>query len=134
MSRASVLARGQAKAAEGRVDTCTIRRVTGETTNPTTGAVTPTYQSPDLYSGPCRFQNALALSEPHDVGEDFVRLLRIELQLPVSVTGLEVGDEVTCVSAAHDPDLAGRVFLVRDLAHKTEPTARRVQLTERTGS
>jgi hypothetical protein len=134
MSRASVLARGRAAAEAGMVDACTIRRVTGTATDPATGAVTPTYQSPDLYSGPCRFQQGMVQTEPHDVGEDFVRLLRLELQLPMTVIGLEVNDVVTCVSSVSDPDLPGRTFLVRDLAHKTDATARRVQLTERTGS
>lgn len=114
------------------VDACTIRRVTGESTNSTTGVITPTYTA--LYSGVCRFQQALVQTEPHDVGEDFVRLLRIELQLPMTVVGLQVGDEVTCTTSLSDQDLPGRVFLVRDLAHKTDATARRVQLTERTGS
>jgi hypothetical protein len=50
----------------------------------------------------------------------------------VSVTGLEVGDEVT-ITASRDPDLIGRAFLVRDLFHKTDASSRRVQLTERTG-
>lgn len=134
MTRASALARGRAAAEAGMIDTCTIRRRTGETTNATSGVVTPTYLSPDPYSGKCRFQQALVQTEPHNVGEDMVRLLRLELQLPMSVAGLQVNDEVTCVTSAYDPDLPGRTFLVRDLAHKSEATARRIQLTERTGS
>lgn len=133
MSRASVLARGQAAAEAGMVDACTIRRVTDTTTDDFSGAITNTYLSPNPYSGKCRIQSALARSEPHDTGEDYVLLLRVQLQLPVSVTGLVVGDEVTITAAANDPDLAGRVFLIRDLFHKTDPTARRVEITERTG-
>lgn len=135
MSRASVLARGQAKAVESMVDACTIRRVTGTTTDDFSGEITKTYLSPNPYSGKCRFQRsgAGAQAQQHDVGEDYLLLLRIEVQLPISVVGLQVDDEVTCDSSVHDPDLPGRVFLVRDLAHKSEATARRVQLTERTG-
>jgi hypothetical protein len=33
-------------------------------------------------------------------------------------------------ASAYDPDLPGRVFLVRDLFGKTEATARRVQVEE----
>lgn len=134
MSRESVLARGQAAAAAGMVDACTIRRITGWTDDDFSGVRTPTYLSPDPYSGKCRFQAARSEAQQHDSGEDYLLMLRSELQLPVSVTGLEVGDVVTCTAAARDPDLVGREFRVHDLFHKTDPTARRVQLTERTGS
>lgn len=132
MTRASALARGRAKAEAAMVDECIIRRVTGESTNTATGEVATTYTQ--LYAGRCRFQQALVQTEPHTVGGDFVRMLRVELQVPMSVTGLQVDDVVTCLSSVNDEDLPGRVFLVRDLAHKSEATARRVQLTERTGS
>lgn len=134
MSRASVLARGRAAAEAGMADACTIRRVTGGSSDQTTGVHTKTYASPDPYSGKCRVQSALARSQPHDVGEDYVRLLRLQLQLPLTVTGLQVLDEVTITAAAHDQDLVGRTFLISDLMHKTEPTARRVEITERTDS
>lgn len=112
------------------VDACTIRRRTGTTTDDD-GNVVPTY-GPDLYSGKCRIQQPNAQATQADVGEDHLLLLRIEVQLPMSVTGIEVGDEITVTASAHDPDLVGRVFLVRDLAHKTHATSRRVGVTERT--
>jgi hypothetical protein len=126
MSRSGVLAKGQVKAEASMVDACTIRRRLPDVTN--------TDLSPDPYTGKCRVQSALARSQPHESGEDYVLLLRLELQLPVSVTGLRVDDEVTVTASAHDADLVGRVFLIRDLFHKTEPTARRVEITERTNS
>lgn len=131
MSRASVLVSGQAAAEAGMVDTCTIRRRTAVTTNPDTGAVTPIYLSPDPYAGKCRVQQSLAQAEQHDVSEDYLLQLRLVLQLPMSVTGLLVGDEVT-LTASRDPDLVGRAFLIRDLFHKTDATARRVGVIERT--
>lgn len=134
MSRSSVLAKGQARAAASMTDACTIRRPTGGSTDQTTGVRTKTYASPDPYTGKCRVQSALARSQPHESGEDYVRLLRLELQLPVTVTGLQVLDEVTITAATHDADLVGRIFLVSDLFHKSEPTARRVEITERTDS
>ncbi|MFF0823059.1 DUF6093 family protein [Micromonospora haikouensis] len=127
----AVLARGRA-AAEARMrDACRIRRATGETTDDD-GNVIRTY-GPDLYVGKCRVQQTSAQAAQEDVGEDFQLMLRLEVHLPMSVTGLEVGDEVTVTASQHDPDLPGRVFLVRDLAHKTHATARRVGVTERTG-
>lgn len=112
------------------VDACTIRRRTGETTDPDTGVITPTYQQ--LYAGRCRVQQPTAQATAQDPGQAHVLMLRLEVQLPMSVTGLAVDDEVLITASAHDPDLPGRVFLVRDLAHKTHATARRVQVQERT--
>jgi hypothetical protein len=134
MSRASVLARGQVAAEASMTDACTIRRPTGGSTDQTTGVRTKTYVSPDPYTGKCRVQVLFVRSQPHDAGEDYVRLLRLQLQLPVAVTGLQVLDEVTITAAAHDADLVGRTFLISDLFHKSEPTARRVEITERTDS
>lgn len=131
MSRASVLARGQAAALAGMVDTCTIRRVTGWTTDDFSGTRVPTYLSPDPYSGKCRVKQVQALPENHDAGEDYVVLSRLQLQLPVSVTGVEVGDEVTMTASVHDPDLPGKVFTVRGPAEGSEITARRFEVTER---
>jgi hypothetical protein len=116
------------------VDACTIRRATGGgTTDPVTGYPTQAYST--VYTGKCRVQQRAAVARAHDVGEDQLMIVRFELQLPVAGTsGLQVSDEVTVTASAHDPDLVGRVFLVIELAHKSEPTARRVGVTERTGS
>jgi hypothetical protein len=130
VSRASVLARGRLAAEAGMVDACTVRRRTGTATDPDTGATTPTYAS--LYAGKCRVQQATAQAQQTEAGQDYLLLLRLEVQLPMSVTGLQVGDEVTITASAHDADLPGRVFTVRDLAHKTHATARRVQVIEKT--
>lgn len=131
MSRADVLARAQQAAEAGMVDTCVIRRSGGRTTDPVTGDVTELYSG--FYTGKCRVQQAQAQAQREDIGEDHLLLLRLEVQLPMSVTGLEVGDEIT-ITASRDPDLPGRVFRVHDLAHKTDASARRVQCLERTGS
>lgn len=133
MSRDSVLARGRAAAEIGMVDACTIRRAdAGGTTDPDTGYPTQPYTQ--LYSGSCRVQQNQATATTEDVGQDHLLLLRLEVQLPMSVTGLKVGDQITITASAHDPDLPGRVFLIHDLAHKTHATSRRVQCIERTGS
>lgn len=134
MSRASALARGRLAAELGMGDTCTIRRVTGETFDAFSGVPVKTYRSPDPYAGKCRVQQTRGESTQEDAGEDFFRLLRLELQLPISVVGLELNDEVTitAVGPRRDPDLVGRVFLIRDLMHKTDATSRRPQIVERT--
>ena len=135
MSRASVLARGRAAAEAGMIDACTIRRRNGETTDPDTGVVTASYLDPDPYVGKCRVQQITGTARPHDVGQDYLLIQRIDVQIPVVGTeGLVVGDEVTITAAVNDQDLVGRTFLVHDLAHKSEATARRVACTERTDS
>lgn len=130
MTAASLLARGRAAAERLQVDSCTIRRQTGTVTDPATGVITPTYTT--LYVGKCRVQQAQAQAQATEAGEAHLLLLRLEVQLPMSVTGLAVSDEITVDTSVHDPDLVGRVFLIRDLAHKSHATARRVQVTERT--
>lgn len=130
MSRTSAVARGRAAAEAGMVDTCTIRRRTGETTDAFSGEVTPTWMP--VYDGRCRFQQQQAQAQQTDAGQAYLLLQRIEVQLPMSVVGLQVGDEITCTAAVRDPDLVGRVFLVRDLAFKTDATSRRIRAEERT--
>ena len=130
MSRESVLARARAVAEAGMVDTCTIRRVAGETTDETTGAVTPTYST--LYTGACRVQQRTAAASPAEGGEAYALMLALEVHLPMSVTGLKTEDQITVTASEHDADLVGRVFLIRSLAHKTHATARRVGVVERT--
>jgi hypothetical protein len=132
VTRESVLAHGQAAAEAGMADTCTIRRQTGSTLDDLSGGVVPTWTA--LYSGKCRVQQALAQADEQDVGEDYQLRLRLTLQLPMAGTsGLKVDDEVT-ITVSLDPDLVGKVLLIRDLFHKTHATARRVGVTERTGS
>lgn len=130
LNPAAALARGRVASQALMVDTCTIRRKSAPVTSTVDGTVTST--TTVLYDGPCRIQQSAADARTEDVGEAFVHLLRVEVQLPMSVVGLRVLDEVTCDTSAHDPDLPGRKFLIRDLAHKTHATARRVRAEERT--
>lgn len=127
---AAALARGRVAAQALMVDTCTVKRKTGELTNRDEGTTTPTYTT--LYTGKCRVQQSQlgAASTPADPGEAAVRLVALEVQLPMSVTGLREGDLVTITAAALDADLVGRVFTVVGPAHGTHKTARRVQVQE----
>jgi hypothetical protein len=133
LSASSILARGRLAAEALMVDTCTIKRVTGRTTDPETGQVTQTTTT--VYGpGKCRVQQQGGISRPHDLGEAQVFLVRLEVQLPVDTSiGVQPDDLVTVLSSSLDPDLPGRVFYVRELAHKTHATARRIQVEEVTG-
>ncbi|HEX5543683.1 MAG TPA: DUF6093 family protein [Micromonospora sp.] len=132
MSRAALLARARVAAEAGMVDACTIRRpVAGEDTDGE-GNVVTSYADPDPYTGKCRIQQRTVSSAASDVAEDQQVFLTVEVQLPMSVYGLQIGDEVHVTASVSDPDLPGRVFRVTSLAHKTDASARRVQCTERT--
>lgn len=133
MSRESVLARARVAAEEGMVDTCLVERPReGATTDPATGVITSVRDT--IYSGPCRIQQAAGLSgsQQEDVGQANLLMLRLELQLPITAPALKVEDVVTLTASTRDPEMVGREWLVRSLAHKTDASARRVQISERT--
>lgn len=129
---AALLARGRRAAEALMVDQCAIRRRTGESTDPVSGVVTPTYAT--IYAGRCRVQQpgTGAQAREESPGEQYALLLRLEVHVPMSVTGIEADDEVVITASEHDPDLVGRVMIVRDLAHKSHATARRLGVQERT--
>jgi hypothetical protein len=134
MSLASIRAQAQARTEAVRfTETCTVRRATGETTDPTSGAVTPTYADPDPYEGPCRLKQHNAAASSADAGEDYVLLQQPELHLPMSADLLQPGDEATITASTADEHLVDRVVLVRDLPGDGNTSARRYGVTERTG-
>lgn len=112
------------------VDACIVRRQTGQNRE-ATGEAVPVYGQ-TVYAGRCRLQLRGLAGQNMDVGEQRVDLLRAELQLPIAVTGLAVDDRVE-ITASLDPDLAGRLFRLSDLFHKTHATARRVMIEEVVG-
>lgn len=130
MSRASVLARGRAFAAQGFVDTCRIDYVIDEDTNPLSGQVTK--QRDIRYEGPCRFQQAAApWAGPATVGEAALRLAALELQLPVvGSEGIKADDRVTALTCVHDTELVGRTFAVVGQHHASHKTTRRLPIQE----
>lgn len=133
MSRDILIARGRAAAERGMTDTCTIRRKTGETTDPVTAVVTPTWTA--VYAGACRLQDSGGTrggSREETPGQDHQLLVELELQIPIGAAVLEAEDEITLTASAHDPARVGDVLLVRDLAGKTDATALRVGVTRRT--
>lgn len=129
MSAASVLARAQAAALLLMVDTCTIRRLGSPTADPETGVVTPAYTT--VYSGACRVQQrSTAQARPHTIGEAAIFEAPLELHLPVTVTGVASDDLVAITASAHDADLLGRSWHIRELAHKSFASARRFSMIE----
>lgn len=132
MSRASVLAAGRRAAEAGMVDACVIRRITSTVTDPDTAQVTPEYEQ--LYTGRCRVQVVAQMAATgRAVGDQDIAQLWATVQLPVAGTeGLRERDQVLITASAHDSDLVGRVLTIHETHHKTEATARRVGVRERT--
>ena len=113
------------------VDACLIQRKTGESTNTSTGVVTPTYAT--VYTGRCKVQQSLAQARAEDAGEAYVYMVEAELHLPIDGSeGVLSGDRVTVTASVHDPALVDRVMLIRDEFHKSFATARRFRIQERT--
>jgi hypothetical protein len=133
MSRAALLARARAAAEAGMVDSCTITRDVGTTTDRATGQVTP--DTITLYSGRCRIQEMMAFSRDSSPTPSDPALMRYRiLQLPVVASqGLRQGDKVRIDTCISDPDLTDKVMVVRDPAAKSEASARRVGVEEVTG-
>lgn len=133
MSATSVTLRGQNAALAQMQDACTITRVTGQTTNLQTGAVTNTTST--IYTGKAKIQQLVSggLARPASVGEAQVWQLPLHVHVPMTVTGVQVGDIVTVTASVLDPDLVGRSFWVKELFHKSYATARRLGLEEVTG-
>lgn len=135
MSRASVLAMGRSAAVAGMIDTCTIRRRTGQTTA-ADGTVTPTYTV--IYNGICRVQEGSggadltgASSRVENPGEARFLMVRRALQLPVPASlGVRAEDIATINTCVNDPDLIGRMLVVRGEAAGSEKTARRLGTEE----
>ncbi len=131
MSATSAITRGRTLAESLMVDTCTIRRRTGEVTDPFSGTITPTYAN--VYVGKCKVQQHQAQARAEDAGEDFLLMLMMELHVPMDGTaGIRPDDEVLIGTSTLDVDLPGRVLYVRDVFHKSLATARRMSVQERT--
>jgi hypothetical protein len=132
MSRESVLARGRVAALAGMADTCTITRSEVTGLNQQTGAQVLTTTT--VYTGACRIQQRVpAGATLTDEGQSSRQMLRRELQLPVATSGgVAVGDKVTITACVNDSDMTGRVFVVQELAGKSEATARRLGVEEAT--
>ncbi len=127
MSALTAVLKGRVAAERNMVDACVIKHKTGETTG-AGGVITPTWST--LYTGKCRVQVKSGDGQGTTVGEAYLIVERHEVQLPMSVTGLAEGDQITITASALDPDLVGRVYAVRDVLRKSHLTARRVTVLE----
>lgn len=123
--------RGRRKAESLMVDACTIRPVTGETTDPETGVVTETYGDP-VYTGSCKIQNQrLRYPETPSGGEHQFTTAVTEIHLPVTSDAADVTvDHVVEITASFNPSNVGREFRVQTPDKKTFQTAIRLIVEE----
>ena len=111
------------------LDTCTVRTVTGKTTNPTTGAVTYTYSAP-LYTGRCKVQTYEPQESNPEAGGATFTVQRYSVHVPVAAFIPAVGQVIEITSAELDANLVGATFRVVALLHKTAATAYRLGVEE----
>lgn len=109
-------------------DACTVKHQTGETMDPVTLQMTSTYST--IYTGKCRIQITATVALMPEAGERVVTTQRVTIQLPMTVTGVQVDDVVEITTSVHDADLVGRVYRVRSQFAKTHATARRLECEE----
>lgn len=122
-----LVVRGRRKAESLMVDTCTIRPVTGETTDPNTGEVTTTYGDP-VYTGKCKLQQQrLRYPETPSGGEHQWTLGVTEIHLPVTAdAGNVTVGHVATIDSSFNPSNVGRTFRVQTPDKKTFQTAVRL--------
>jgi hypothetical protein len=108
---------------------CTIRaKSTGRTTDPTTGAVTPT-PGAVVYAGPCRVRPAGREAQTAQAGGAEVFAFDYLVSVPFSVTGVAEGQRLT-VTASPDPALVGVEVEVQKVDRGEHITARRLSCSE----
>lgn len=110
------------------VDTCTVRPVTGHTTNPSTGVVTPTYGAA-VYTGRCKIQNQRSFPSNPDAGEHQWTVTPNFIHIPASAAAVDTG-QVLEITAAFDPQNVGRKFHIKSGDRKSLQTAIRLIVDE----
>lgn len=129
MSALAAVLRGRRHAEAQMVDTCTVRPISGETTDPDTGVVTPILGAA-VYAGKCKLQSQKPFPSTPDAGEHVWTVEPLYLHLPVvGSEQVRVGHEVLITGSA-DPANVGRVFRVRSGDRKTYATAFRPLVEE----
>lgn len=119
--------RGRRRAEALMRDTCTIRPVTGHTTNPD-GTVTPTYGAA-VYSGKCKIQQQrLRYPETPSGGEHQFTVGVTEIHLPVTADAAV--NHVVEIDTSFNASNVGRKFRVQTPDTKTFQTAIRLIVEE----
>lgn len=106
--------------------TCTIRKVTGQSTNSSTGAVTDTTET--VYTGKCRIRYRNQTVNPADSAAQVLTVQQLELSIPVNGTGsgdVLVDQVATIDTNPLDASMVGKTFRIAGVHAQTHATARR---------
>lgn len=128
MNIGAYLPRMRALAESRFEDKFTVREKTGETFDDDTGKSTPVYVVHHLAIDG-RIQQRTDFPTVTE-GERTVTVIRLEVQFPIDIVGLEVDWQVVVLDTTYDDDLIDRVFRIAALHHKTHATARRLMIEE----
>lgn len=115
----------------GLPDECTIvRPAPGQgTVDADSGRWTPPAGQP-VFTGPCRLQSdPRARPKNADTTDELLVMQRYKASLPWDAPQVLV-DDVLTVTRTHDPQLAGRPFVVRDVKYDTFQVRRFLDLEE----
>jgi hypothetical protein len=107
-------------------DTCAITVVDAGDPDPITGERPRT----TAYTGKCKVQSLVAQETNPEAADATYTVQRYRVDVPVGSYSPAIGDEVTVTAATFDPNLAGRVYRVVALLHKTAATAYRLAVEE----
>ena len=113
------------------VDSCTVRRKTGEAVDEVTFKVTPIYET--VYTGRVKMQTYEGHEVAREAAGQTVVQQRSSAHFPVGALHVVPGDVVT-VTASLDPLMVGRSWrIVQEYPVKTFATAYRVFVDENIG-
>lgn len=124
----AVLPQLRAEAESLMFDACTVDRPGAVVTDSNTGAVTPSLTR--IYAGKCKVQQTMAQSANPNAGGHSFTVQSTRWDTPISAGPFAVNDVVTMTAAVLDPQMAGRVYRVVELFHKSGATAQRVRVEE----
>lgn len=127
----AVLMRGRRRAERLMILRCTIRRVTGETTDRNTGKVVETaelvYPNADHPVGRCKITSYEGHEQERDVAGWSATQQRLAIHLPVGAYDVRVGDIIEITESPLDPRLVGRKYrTAQEAPYRTFATADRV--------
>lgn len=122
-----LLAAGRRAAEAKMLDTCITGRPGEETTD---GAGNVTVPLEPLYAGRCLVQTYEAQESNPVAGGATLTVQRYRVDVPVGSFAPAIGDVITIITAAADPNLAGRTYRVVALLHKSQATAYRLGVQE----
>lgn len=118
---------GRGAAEDRMLDTCAIKRVSGETTD-TDGRVVSMYDP--VYTGKCRVVDVEGVVSTPEAGGASFTVRRIRVDIPVGAAVIRRGDVVDITGSVTRPDVTGASARVTSVPIGTQVTAYRLGVEE----